>query len=243
MAVTGFIHHIGTFLLLVATALLIVTDISSPVVRNIAILKVNLGNATGAHNTAVTFGTFGHCILDVDSDNASDNIDYCTGSIVGYNPANYMREVDGTAFSQYSEDTTRVLTKVMILHPIATAVTFIAFMLTLGAGVVGSLLASLVALGAFLITAVALICDFVLFSIIRSNVNDNSTDSDAHYSTGMWTLLAAAILLLLATIVVFFSCCSGRMHRKRERRSAVPKGPVVEGYGEPVRTHRRRRWF
>ncbi len=64
MAVTGFFHHIGTFLLLVAVILLIVTDISAPVVHNIAILKVNLGNQTDAHHSAVTFGTFGHCILD-----------------------------------------------------------------------------------------------------------------------------------------------------------------------------------
>lgn len=243
MAVTGVIHHIGTFLLLVSTALLIVTDISSPVVHNIAILKVNLGNATGAHGTAVTFGTFGHCILDTASTNADDKVDYCTGSTVGYNPANFMREVEGTQFSQYSEDTTRILTKVMILHPIATAIAFIAFLLCLGAGVVGSFLASMVALLAFLVTLVALVCDFVLFSIIRSNVNDASTDSDAHYSTAMWTLLAAACLLLVSTVVVFFSCCSGRLHKRRERRAAATtKGPVVDGYGEPV-GRRRRRWF
>lgn len=64
MAVVGFFHHVGTFLLLVATALLIVTTISAPVVHNIAILKVNLGNSTGAHHSAVSFGTFGYCILD-----------------------------------------------------------------------------------------------------------------------------------------------------------------------------------
>jgi hypothetical protein len=64
MAVTGFFHHIGTFLLFAATVLLIITDISAPVVKNIAILKVNLGNQTGGHHTSVVFGTFGHCILD-----------------------------------------------------------------------------------------------------------------------------------------------------------------------------------
>jgi len=64
MAVTGFLHHIGTFLLLAATVLLIITDISAPVVKNIAIMKVNLGNATAGHHTSVVFGTFGHCILD-----------------------------------------------------------------------------------------------------------------------------------------------------------------------------------
>ena len=67
MAVTGFFHHIGTFLLLAATALLIVTTISAPVVKNISMMTVQLGNSTAGHHTSVTFGTFGHCILDTRS--------------------------------------------------------------------------------------------------------------------------------------------------------------------------------
>jgi hypothetical protein len=64
MAVTGFFHHVGTFLLFVATVLLIITDISAPVVHDIAIFKVNLANTTSEHRSAVTFGTFGHCVTD-----------------------------------------------------------------------------------------------------------------------------------------------------------------------------------
>lgn len=153
---------------------------------------------------------------------------------MGYSPAGYMNNIEGTQFSQYAADTTRALTKVMILHPIATGICFIAFLLTLGAGVVGSFLASLVALLAFLVTVVVLITDFVLFSIVRSNVNDDPTDSIARYSTGMWTLLVAAICTLLATIVVFFSCCSARLHRQRTTK-------VESGYAAPPA--RRRRFF
>jgi len=129
----------------------------------------------------------------------------------------------------------------MILHPIATGVVFIAFLLSLGAGVVGSLLASLVALLAFIVTAIVLITDFVLFSVIRSNVNDNNQNSEAFYSAGMWTLLAAAICTLLGTIVVFFTCCSGRLHERRTRRRTV-KDPAYVSPAPATRT-RRRRWF
>jgi hypothetical protein len=65
MAKTGIFHHIGTFLLFVAAVLLLVTTISAPVVGDIAILKVMLTNKTVLRNSSVTFGTFGHCILDV----------------------------------------------------------------------------------------------------------------------------------------------------------------------------------
>lgn len=64
MARTGFFHHIGTFLLLAATVLLIVVDISAPVVNNISLLRVELANGGAGRESTVSFGTFGHCILD-----------------------------------------------------------------------------------------------------------------------------------------------------------------------------------
>jgi hypothetical protein len=65
MAKTGIFHHVGTFLLFVAAILLLVTTISAPVIGDIAILKVMLTNKTDIRNSSVTFGTFGHCVLDV----------------------------------------------------------------------------------------------------------------------------------------------------------------------------------
>lgn len=56
---TGFFHHLGTFLLLSATVLLIITCISAPVVHDIALLKVDLGQDKS--RGTVSFGTFGYC--------------------------------------------------------------------------------------------------------------------------------------------------------------------------------------
>lgn len=64
MARTGIVHHIGTFLLFAATILFLITSISSPVVNDIGILKVKLTNGTHNAQSAVTFGTFGHCVLN-----------------------------------------------------------------------------------------------------------------------------------------------------------------------------------
>ena len=65
MANTGFFHHVGTFLLFAAFVLLLIASISSPVINDISMLKVNLANHTAHHNSSVTFGSFGHCVLDV----------------------------------------------------------------------------------------------------------------------------------------------------------------------------------
>jgi hypothetical protein len=67
MAQTGFFHHIGTFLLFAATVLLIITCISAPVVHDLALLKVELGGNSAQDHATVTFGTFGYCQNNVDS--------------------------------------------------------------------------------------------------------------------------------------------------------------------------------
>jgi hypothetical protein len=62
---TGFFHHIGTFLLFSATVLLIITCISAPVVHDLALLKVELGDDN--RGSTVTFGTFGWCLVRVNA--------------------------------------------------------------------------------------------------------------------------------------------------------------------------------
>lgn len=59
------LHSIGVALIFIASILLLITTISSPVIGDIAILKVMLTNSTNIRHSSVTFGTFGHCILDV----------------------------------------------------------------------------------------------------------------------------------------------------------------------------------
>jgi hypothetical protein len=230
MARTGFFHHIGTFALFAATVLLIITCISAPVVHDLALLKVELGDTPNTDHATVNFGTFGFCI-----DNVNNQGDQCSRSMVGYSPSDVMNAVDNTQFSDYAASTTKGLTKAMILHPIACGINFIGFLLALGAGVVGSFLASVVALLAFLLTCVILIIDFVLFSIVKSNVNDDGTGASANYGAAAWTILVAAVCSLVGTIVLFFSCCSARMHRSRAHTSKAEMG-----YTSPPR---RRRWF
>jgi small-conductance mechanosensitive channel len=157
--------------------------------------------------------------------------------MVGYHPADIMNQANGTPFSGYAASTTHTLTSVMILHPIATALCFIAFLMALGSGMIGSLLAALVSTVAFLVTVVALIVDFVLFSIVKSNVNDQNNGAYAYYSIAMWTILVAAICSLIGTVVVFLTCCSGRLHKRRAQRTKV------DTYASPPATTTRRRWY
>jgi len=234
MAKTGIFHHVGTFLLFVAAILILITTISAPVIGDIGILKVTLTNRSALRNSSVTFGTFGHCVLDVAP--AATDQDQCFPKHIGYNPADIMSTIDHTTFSTAANDSTKALTRVMILHPIACGVAFIAFLLALGSGFCGAILAAIVAAVAWLITLVVMVTDFVLFGIIKRHVNSDGSGSHAFYTVGMWTLLAAMILLFFATFIVLFTCCSSRMHRQdRSSKEA--------GYNGNGTTTTRRRHF
>lgn len=79
-----------------------------------------------------------------------------------------MEEIDGVTDSHSSRDTADSLTKAMILHPIACAFSFFAFILALCAGFIGSTFADFVASIAWIITLIAMGIDFALFAIVKS---------------------------------------------------------------------------
>lgn len=233
---TPLFHHIGSFLLLAAGALLLVTTITSPVVSHLSLLTVTLDDSGDA---SVTFGTFGYCARNAPPI-TSNNQDFCSPRTIGYDVASVMSAIEGSSFSTASASTANGLTRVMILHPVACALSFLAFLLALGSGICGSLFASMVSGIAFLITLVVMACDFAAFGIIRNNVNGDDTDSRAEFGVGMWTVLAAMVALFLGTIIVFFSCCVSR----RRSRNDVRHSKVDHGYAEGgVAVQRRRRFW
>lgn len=141
-------------------------------------------------------------------------------------------------FSNGETRTARDLTKVMILHPIGAGVLFVAFLFGVGAGVLGSFAASLVALVGFVATIAVLATDFVLFAIVRRKVNgnDDTSGASAAFGPAIWTVVAAAACALFGTLVIFLSCCSTRLHDRR----VVPARKLDGGFVQP---RRRRRFF
>lgn len=230
MGLGKFLHHIGTFFLFVAFVLLIVVTITSPVVNGISMMHVDLGsNAAAAQE--VTFGTFGYCVRGIGRGDSDD----CTRSKIGYDPAGLMSTLDGTQFGSASASTAKGLTRVMILHPVALGLCFIAFLLCISTGIVGSFLASIVSFISFIVTLVVMITDFIAFGIIKKDVNDFGV-SRAKWGSGIWLVLVAAIFTLIGASVVFVTCCCARKKEDSERHK--------ESWDEaaPATGRRRRFW-
>ena len=167
--------------------------------------------------------------------NSSDQ-DWCSPRKIGYNPALIVAQADGTVFNKASTDTSKALTRVMVLHPVACGLAFIAFLLALGAGFCGAIFASFVAACAWIVTLVVMVTDFVAFGIIKNHVNKDGSGSHAYYSVGMWTILAAMIILFFATFIVLFTCFSSRMHKRNTSTKEA-------GYGQTTTTTRKRRFW
>lgn len=166
----------------------------------------------------------------------SDDDDFCTKSKIGYNPLSIMAAVEGTKFNDAQENTSKALTRVMVLHPVAAGLSFIAFLLALGSGFIGAIFAAAVSTLAFIVSVVVVATDFTLFGIVRNKVNDMDNNTKAEFGTGLWTLLAGMVLLFLATVIVLLTCCSSRMHKQKAARSSK-HGDA--GYATQTTTRRR----
>jgi len=80
--------------------------------------------------------------------------------------------------------------------------------------------------------------DFALFGILKNHINGDGSGNKAHYSTGMWTILAAMICLFFATFIVLFTCFSARRHRN----DTVVSKHGDAGYANGGTVQRRRFW-
>jgi hypothetical protein len=231
MARTGPIHHIGTFLLLAAWVLLLVVSISSPVVNDIALLKVSLGNSS-----TVSFGSFGYCVLDAATGNSNiQKTDWCSKSEIGYKPADIMSQIDGTNFNFAATHTADGLTNAFVLHPIACFVAFIAFLLSVGAGIFGSIFAAMVAFVAWVITLVVMAIDFASMGLIKHHVNDDGSGNHAKWASAVWMTLAAMLALFFGMFIILFTCLSAR----RANRSTKHRDEGIATNGTTTRRRRR----
>ncbi|KAI0472980.1 pali-domain-containing protein [Xylariaceae sp. FL0804] len=227
MARTGIIHHFGSFLLLVATVLLIIPDIAAPVVNELSLLEVTIkGGKYGDRDVVVNFGSWGWCEEHV----TSTHSEHCSGSHVGYSPAVIIENlVPDIAYKEYARDTARGLTHAFVLHAVATGLAFLAFLTALGAGLVGSLLASLMSLLTFCVCVVALVVDFVGLGLVKAGVDEITGtygNSHAKYGAAAWTTLAARPSLL--------SGGGGRKRVDDEREENIPTNVYDNDHNEEV---------
>lgn len=156
-----------------------------------------------------------HCPKITPLTSHRDLPDYCSGRHIGYAPAHIIAAADRTQLSDIEAGTSDSLTRAMILHPIACGVSFIAWLLSIGAGVLGSLASVFAALIAWILCLIVMATDFSMFGILRHHVNHDRSGARAEFGSAMWCLCVAFVLLFFAMGIVTFTCFSARREKKK----------------------------
>ncbi|KAG7087714.1 hypothetical protein E1B28_013661 [Marasmius oreades] len=113
-------------------------------------------------------------------------------------------------------------TRGLAIHPVATAVTFIAFLLSFSTHVTITLISSVVSFLAALITLIAFAVDIALYAFLKHEAgNVNDVRANTKTAPGFWLTFVSLILLLLAGCTV----CFGR-RRDRMAGASSPAYPM-----------------
>ena len=161
--------------------------------------------------------------------------DLCSRARLGYSPLDVAHAQNVLSPTTYVRHTTRALTRVMILHPIAAVLSALSLVFALASPVIGNSIVCLFTTATFIVTALAMVSDFVLFDMVRAVANqDGATDASAKFGAAMWSMLVSAFLTFVAMVFALGACCVGRSRRRRRRdaekmgeASAAPTSPTA----------------
>ncbi|KAI3612762.1 hypothetical protein WG66_014751 [Moniliophthora roreri] len=112
-------------------------------------------------------------------------------------------------------------TRGLAIHPVATAVTFVAFLFSFSTHVTVTLISSLLSFLAALLTLIAFCADIALYAFVHHEAKKvNDIEADTNTAPGFWLTFASLILLLLAGCTVCFG-------RRRDRMSGASSYPPM----------------
>ncbi|GAA5912870.1 hypothetical protein JCM6882_009502 [Rhodosporidiobolus microsporus] len=188
MAILGF-HHIGTFLLLASSVLLLIPCITAPAINDISL--------EAGH---VSLGIWGACVI------RSGLPDVCTRARVRYSPSRIIAGFLGVAVFPRTGDG---ITGGLLLTPVACGLSFIAFFIAVCSYRIGFFAAAFVACWSFLTTIVVMILQGTIFGTLKSNANE-VPGADASYGSGFWCTVSALPVLFVAMCCTFAACFSDR---------------------------------
>jgi len=204
----------------IAFLFLLLVSVSVPAIKTIYLFY--LTTPSSRIPVRINFGVWGYCI---------PAIRYFAGVTSAYcSPAHLGWTFDGRVASYLSvaktvESTiTAATTAALVLHPIATALTFVTWIVSLvllcakGDKLqrIASIITLIFCLLSVALTTIVFLVDIIVTSILRDKLRD-ATDGlvSVTYGNAIWLTLVAAIALWFAII----GACCGIFQRRKQRKS------------------------
>ncbi|KAG6829237.1 hypothetical protein H0H92_005239 [Tricholoma furcatifolium] len=223
----------GVLFVFAATVLLFLSAISLPYLPALDVARTKFINTevlstVGEQMVELRLGIWAYCFYDQNNDRT------CTSASHAYALA--ISNLDKTADVTIGSSWTRGLA----VTPVAAAVAFVAFLLSLSLHSVVTLIASLLSFVAAAISLIAFAIDIALFVYLRHQVDKlPNIQSKTTIGVGFWLTFASFLLLILGGCTV----CLGRRHRNKRMDNAIPPPPVEEPKEEePVTTEKKPFW-
>ncbi|KAF8203319.1 hypothetical protein BJ912DRAFT_1138359 [Pholiota molesta] len=204
----------GIVILFAALVLNVLTAISLPFLPALDITRVQVakgasGGLSGSQTlTELRLGVWAACAYTTDGSRTCG-------------PKHHGYEV--TVFSAVDTSKTATIkpswTRGLAVHPIAAAVTFIAFLLSFSTHITVTLIASLLSFTAALITLIAFAIDIALFALVKHAVSGLGIGATTKTAPGFWLTFVSFILLILAGCTV---CLGRRSSRSSSATTSYP---------------------
>jgi len=201
----------GILFLLCALVLGVLVSISLPFLPALDFVRVKFASGVSTSGNAMTelrFGIWAPCYYTTDGARTCDAAGHAY-SISISNAAKTANVIIGSSW-----------TRGLAVHPVATAVTFIAFCMSFSTHHLVTLLASLTSFLAAVLTLIAFAIDIALYAFVHHEIN-KLPDVSGHTTTSaaFWMTFVTLILLLLAGCTVCFG-------RRKDRMSGASSYPM-----------------
>jgi len=229
----GPFHLGGSFFFFIGWLLLLLVTLSVPIIKSIYLFQIGVNETVGisllsaSAQAAVNFGVFGWCSVYERATAAGINIvnkpAECSGRHLGYTITPAVQDILSAINEQDLVNViNKGLTVVLVLHPIACGLAFVAFAFALfsglrpAAGRVSAFLATAIgALAAFL-TTIVFIIDCVLTGVAKSRIHSKTSGAAyAKFGNAEWITLGAAIATWIGVVA---SCCGIFRSRREAKR-------------------------
>ncbi|CAE6437102.1 hypothetical protein ACGC1H_004446 [Rhizoctonia solani] len=216
------------FLVFAGFLLLLLVSLSIPIIKTISVLNLATNIQAGFTNTGISggvkFGLWGYCVSEITASVIGINRSqpgYCSRTRLGYDIDSQLLQLLG--LDNLNDIFSRGLTLVLVLHPIACGLAFLALLFALMLLCRPARFASAIALVfsvlAAIVATVAFAIDVALTTIAKNKVRD-ATDGNLKVTYGAvpWMTLGAMVALWAATVG---ACCGifvgGRRRREAEK--------------------------
>jgi len=232
-------HILTPLLFFTSFLLLLLVTLSVPIIKSIYLFRIGADVSVGTGSffsasaqSAVDFGVFGWCSLPIvlkESVLTQKEPARCSGKHLGYTINPTIEQILNTIDAKDLVDVIdKALTIVLVLHPIACGLTFIALLFTLytslrpqsqsSSGRISYAIASGSGILAATLTSLIFIIDLIFAAIVKSKIHkDTSGKAYASYGNAEWLVLVAAILLWIATAGACWGLIRGRKARDAGR--------------------------